>query len=206
MDPRLARTQAAYDAAAPAYHEFWRDKRLLDAVRAFAAQAGRGATVLDVAAGPALDVRALRDAGLTVVAGDLAHEPLRVAKVLHPKGAIARWDFARLPLADGAVEGVWAPAALQHVPRRRVRAVLTEWCRVQRRGPVFVTMRQGTGDLDPVEDPPVGTVHATTVTADELRALLLATGYEQVEVEARPDLLGRRDVVWLHATGRLPGG
>lgn len=205
VDARLTQTVAAYDDEAVAYQQFWRDKRLLDAARTFATVAGRGSRVLDVAAGPALDVRLLRDAGLQVVAGDLSHQSLRLAKVLFPKGALARWDFARLPLADDTVDGVWAPAALQHVPRRRIRAVLTEWRRVQRRGPVFATLRQGAGDLEPVDDPPVGTVHATTVSADELQALLVDAGYTDVEVEARPDLLGRRDVTWLHGSGRLPG-
>ncbi len=205
-DRRVALTVAAYDDEAREYQQFWRDKRLLDAARTFAAGAGRGSRVLDVAAGPALDVRLLRDAGLHVVAGDLSHESMRLAKVLFPKGALARWDFARLPLADDTVDGVWAPGALQHVPRHRVRAVLGEWRRVQRRGPVFVTFREGAGDLEPVDDPPVGTVHVTTVSADELQALLLDAGYVDVEVEPRPDLLGRREITWLHGTGRLTEG
>lgn len=204
VDPRVRSSVAAYDAAAEAYQAFWRDKRLLDAVRTFAAAAGRGSRVLDVAAGPALDVRLLRDAGLQVVAGDLSHEALRLAKLLFPRGAMARWDFGRLPLRDDAVDGVWAPAALQHLPRRHIRGVLAEWRRIQRRGPVFVTFRQGGGDLDPVEEPPVGTVHVTSVSADELQALLLDAGYVDVEVEPRPDLLGRREITWLHGTGRLP--
>lgn len=203
MDPRLTTTLHAYDQHAAEYQEAWKRRRPLDAVRTFAGLAGRGARVLDVATGPALDVRVLRDAGLRVVAGDLAHEPLKVAKVLHPKGALARWDFRNLPFPDATFDGVWAAAALQHVPRAQVRAVLAEWRRVQARGPIFVSMRQGSGDLEQVEDPPAGTVYATTVSSDELQALLLAAGYVEVEVEPRPDPLERSDVMWLHGFGRL---
>ena len=204
MDTRLARTQHAYDAGAAAYQEHWRALRPLDAIRKFAARAGRGGRVIDVAAGPALDLRLLRDAGLAVVAGDLSAESMKVAGTLFPKGSLARWDYRRLPFGDKVFDGVWASQALQHVPRAQVRAVLTEWRRVQRGGPIFVSLREGEGDLEEVDEPPVGAVHATSVSADELRALLLWAGYGEVEVEPRPDLLGRTEVTWLHGFGTLP--
>jgi SAM-dependent methyltransferase len=200
---RLRRSLEAYDGVAPEAQEAWRGRRPLDAVRAFAARAGRGARVLDVASGPGLDLRLLRDAGLAVVAGDLSHESVRVARTLFPKGAVARWDFRRLPFADATFDGLWAPAALQHVPRAHVRRVLAEWRRVQKRGPVFLTMRAGAGDLEEVDDPPAGRVWVTTVSADELRALLLDAGYGDVEVETRPDPWERPDVTILYATGVL---
>ncbi|MDP9405972.1 MAG: class I SAM-dependent methyltransferase, partial [Actinomycetota bacterium] len=150
----------------------------------------------------ALDVRLLRDAGLTVVAGDRSHESMRVGRMLFPKGALARWDFRRLPFPDASFDGIWAPAALHHLPRGQIRPTLAEWRRVQRAGPLFVTFRHGDGELEPIEDPPAGTVYATTVTAEQLRALLLAAGYREVEVESRPDPLERAGVTWLHGWGR----
>lgn len=201
---RIAVTQAAYDADPAAYQQYWRTHRPLDAVRKFSARIGRGGRVLDVAAGPGVDLRLLRDAGLRVFGGDLSHAAMKVAITLFPKGALAQWDYRRLPFPDAVFDGVWASAALQHVPRAQVRRVLAEWRRVQRGGPIFVSMREGDGDLELVEDPPAGNVHATTVSADELRALLLDAGYTGVEVEPRPDLLGRSDVTWLHAFGTLP--
>jgi SAM-dependent methyltransferase len=203
VDTRLAETQTAYDANPSGYQQFWRGHRPLDAIRKFGTRAGRGARVLDVAAGPGVDLRLLRDAGLRVYAGDLSHPSMKVAVTLFPKGALAQWDFRRLPFPDAVFDGVWASAALQHVPRAQIRRVLAEWRRVQRGGPIFVSMREGTGDLELFEDPPAGKVHATTVTGDELRALLLDAGYTGVEVEPRPDLLGRSDVTWLHAFGTL---
>lgn len=203
MDQRIADTVAAYDEAADAYQEQMSERRPMDAVRKFAGLAGRGATVLDAASGPVLDVRVLRDAGLTVVAGDRSHASMRIGKVLFPKGALARWDFRRLPFADDTFGGVWAHAALQHLPRAQMRAALAELRRVQRTGPIFLSFREGSGDLEPVEDPPAGTVYATTVSADELKALLLDAGYVEVEVDTRPDLNGR-PVTWLYGYGRLP--
>lgn len=203
MDERIASSVAAYDEAAEAYQEQMSERRPLDAVRKFAGLAGRGAWVLDVACGPVLDVRALRDAGLRVVAGDRSHESMRIGKVLFPKGALARWDFRRLPFADGTFGGVWAHAALQHLPRSQMRAGLAELRRVQRTGPIFVSFREGSADLEPLEDPPAGRVYATTVSVEELRALILDAGYVEVEVDVRADPNGRPGT-WLYGFGRLP--
>lgn len=202
MDERIADTVAAYDRAAAAYQEQMSERRPLDAVRKFAAHAGRGARVLDVACGPVLDVRVLRDAGLTVVAGDRSQESMRIGKLLFPKGSLARWDFRNLPFADDTFEGIWAHAALQHLPRAQMRSALAELRRVQRGGPIFVSFREGSGDLDPIQDPPAGTVYVTTVSGDELRALLLDAGYVEVEIVTRPDL-GGGDATWLYGYGRL---
>ena len=202
-EDRIDRTVAAYDEAAAAYQEEWRQRRALDAIRKFGALAGRGGRVLDVACGPALDVRLLRDAGLKVVGGDRSHESMRLARTLFPKGSLARWDYRRLPFPDAVFDGIWAPAALHHMPRSQIRKTLAEWRRVQRQGPIFVTFREGDQDLGAIEDPPAGTVYATSVSGDQLRALLLDAGYTEVEVEPRPDLAGDPEVTWLYGWGRL---
>lgn len=203
-EQRIDRTVAAYDAAAVDYQETWRQRRPLDAIRKFGSLVGRGGRVIDVACGPALDVRLLRDAGLKVVGGDRSHEVMRLARTLFPKGALAQWDYRRLPFPDGVFDGIWAPAALHHMPRAQIRPTLAEWRRVQRQGPIFVTFREGSADLEASEDPPAGTVFTTAVTGDQLRALLLDAGYADVEVESRPDLGGATDATWLYGWGRLP--
>lgn len=203
MDQRIAETVAAYDAAAEAYQLEWRDRRLRDAIRKFGAMAGRGNPILDVASGPALDVRLLRDTGVKVVAGDRSHEVMRVGKMYFPKGALARWDFRRLPFGDATFDGVWAPAALHHLPRAQIRPTLAEWRRVQRSGPIFVTFLEGHEEMAEHDDPPAGKVWATRVTGDQLKALLLAADYAEVEVERRPDLLGRTQLTWLYGWGRV---
>jgi SAM-dependent methyltransferase len=193
----------AYDEAAAAYHEHWKDRRPLDAVRRFGELAGRGALVLDVGSGPALDVRPLRDAGLTVVSGDRSFESMRIGHRLHPKRPLGCWDFRRLPFADRTFDGIWANAALQHLPRRELRAALRELRRVQRGGPIFLAFRLGQGDLEPVEDPPAGEVHITSLEPHEITALLLDQGYLQVETQERLDPF-ERHLTWLYGWGRLP--
>lgn len=202
MDPRTQESIAAFDRAGEKYHDVWKEHRPLDAVRTFGTLAGRGARVLDVACGPALDVRVLRDQGLHVVAGDRSEELMRIGHVLFPKRPLARWDFRRLPFADDAFGGIWAPAALQHLPRREMRSALGELRRVHGRGPIFVSFREGQGDLDLIDEPGVGPVYVTTVTAVELKTLLLDQGYGQVEIQHRPDPMGRSEVTWIYGWGR----
>jgi ubiquinone/menaquinone biosynthesis C-methylase UbiE len=203
VDQRTASSIRAYDAAAAEYQERWKDHRPLDAVRKFSSLAGRGARVLDVACGPALDVRLLRDGGLHVVAGDRSAEAMRVGKTFFPKGSLARWDFRQLPFLDGVFDGIWAPAALQHLPASEIRPALAELRRVHRRGPIFLSFMQGSADLAPFVDDPAGEVYATAVEDEELKALLLAAGYVEVEIETRPDPLGRAEITWVYGWGRL---
>jgi ubiquinone/menaquinone biosynthesis C-methylase UbiE len=200
----LEETVEAYDAAAAEYQVAWRDRRPMDAVRKFSGMAGRQARVCDIACGPALDLRWLRDQGLKVVAGDLSWSSMRLGKTLFPKGSLVCWDYRRLPFKNRTFEGMWAPAALQHLPRAHIRAALAEVRRVHRCGPIFVTFREGSTDLQVVDDPPAGKVWAISVTAAELYALLLDAGYADVEIERRPDPLGRPDVTWLYGWGMVP--
>lgn len=203
MDPRTQESIAAFDRAAETYHDVWKERRPFDAVRTFATLAGRGAVVLDVACGPALDLRALRDQGLNVVAGDRSEQVMRIGHTLFPKRPLARWDLRRLPFADATFDGIWASAALQHLPRRQMRAAFGELRRVHRRGPIFVSFREGRGDLEIVDEPGVGPVWVTSVTPAELQTLLLDQGYEHVKVQHRPDLMDRSDVSWVYGWGRL---
>jgi ubiquinone/menaquinone biosynthesis C-methylase UbiE len=204
VDERTARSIAAYDEVAADYLERWKEHRPLDAVRKFGGLAGRGATVLDAACGPVLDVRLLRDAGLHVVAGDRSHESMKLGKTFFPKGSLACWDYRRLPFLDGVFGGIWAPASLMHLPVRAVRPALAELRRVHGSGPIFVSFPEGQADLEPFDDPPATDIYASRVTADELRALLIAAGYREVETETRPDPL-REGLTWVYGWGRLTG-
>lgn len=203
MDALLQMTVNAYDRCAAEYMEAWKDRRPRDSARIFAKMAGDGALVLDVAGGPGLDVRLLRDVGLRAASGDLSSECMKVARTFFPKGLLARWDYRSLPFPDNLFNGIWAPAALQHLPRRGILPAMQEFARVQAGGPIFVTFPEGETDLAPMKDPPAGPVQVTSVTPGELRALLLRMGYVDVEVESRPDPRGISQR-WSYGIGLAP--
>lgn len=194
----------AYNGYAGEYLNIWADKRPAGIARRFAQQAGPKAVVLDVASGPGLDVRLLRDEGLRPVSGDLSFGVMQVAQTHHPRGLLACWDFHRLPFADNTFDGIWAPGALQHLPRAAFLPVLKEWMRVQARGPIVISVPEGNEDLGSFEDPPVpGRLMASKCTADQLQSLLLRLGYVGVEVEVRLDPRGTA-TRWVHAWGVAP--
>ena len=194
----------AYDAVAGDYLNSWVDKRPVGIARRFAAQAGSGAKVLDVACGPGLDVRLLRDMGLTPVCGDLSFGAMQVAQTHHPRGLLACWDFRRLPFADNTFDGIWAPGALHHLPRTAFLPALREWMRVQARGPIVISLPEGDEDLTALEDPPVEEpLRASRCTPEQLQGLLLKLGYVGVEVEVRLDPRGT-NMRWVHAWGVAP--
>lgn len=203
MDDLTSMTVHTYDRCAAAYLDAWKDRRPRDSARSFARMAGAGALVLDVAGGPGLDVRLLRDVGLRAASGDLSPECMKVARTFFPKGLLARWDFRHLPFADRTFDGIWAPAALQHLARKDIIPALRELQRVQRGGPLFLTFPEGETDLGTMEDPPAGTVRATSVTPEQLRGLLLRLGYVDVEVESRPDPRGIPQR-WAYGWGLAP--
>ncbi len=205
MDDLLTVTVNAYDRCASEYLEAWKDRRPRESARRFARMAGEDALVLDVAGGPGLDVRLLRDVGLRAASGDLSMECMRVAHTFFPKGLLARWDYRALPFADGQFNGIWAPAALQHLPRRAILPAMKELARVQSGGPIFMTFPEGESDMGLVEDPPAGPVQVTSVTSEELRGLLLRMGSVDVEVESRPDPRGI-PLRWVHGLGIAPSG
>lgn len=203
MDALLTATVNAYDECASAYLDAWKDKRPRDSARTFARMAGTDALVLDVAGGPGLDVRLLRDVGLRAASGDLSMECMQVARTFFPKGLLARWDYRKLPFADNQFMGIWAPAALQHLPRRAIPLAMREFRRVQAGGPIFLTFPEGESDLGVIHDPPAGDVQATSISGEELRALLLRLGYQDVEVESRPDPRGI-PLRWVYGWGISP--
>lgn len=132
--------RARFDARSATYDESAMHRDLADAVAAFATPA-RDATVLDVATGTGLVLRALRDrhglepahlAGVDVSPGMLA-----VAREALPGVALVEADARRLPLADSSVDLVTCVTGLHLIPG--TDRVLAEWARVLRPGGTVVT-------------------------------------------------------------------
>ena len=86
-----------------------------------------GMKILDLGCGPGHFSRALSDAGATVLAVDF--DPVELAS--GPTDAVAA-DAHRLPLADGAVDGVFCSNMLEHAPG--TPAVFDEIARVLKPG------------------------------------------------------------------------
>lgn len=88
--------------------------------------------VVDVGAGPGLDVAGFGDAGLHPVGIDLAPGNVRRMRERGLHGLVG--SIFALPLATGEAEAVWTMSTLVHVPDARLEVALGELVRVVRPG------------------------------------------------------------------------
>jgi SAM-dependent methyltransferase len=134
-DRSTTATIAAYDAIAATYDQ--RQDRLPNFLGSwlerFAATVRPDGLVADLGCGPARHGQTLAGLGLQVVGVDLSAGMVAIARQRLP-GRIAQGDLRHLPIATAALDGVWSAAALLHVPRTDVPAVLAEFRRVLRPG------------------------------------------------------------------------
>jgi trans-aconitate methyltransferase len=73
-----------------------------------------GAAVLDFGAGTGATTAAIVDAGARVVAADLSHDMLRVARESRPPAAVA--DVRRLPIRSHTFDAAMGAFVLSHIP------------------------------------------------------------------------------------------
>lgn len=136
--------RARFDGRATTYDESAMHRDLADAVAAFI-DAGPGAaeprTVLDVATGTGLVLRALRARQGTrvqrMIGVDISPGMLAVARAALPHAELVEADARRLPLATASVDLVTCVTGLHLIPD--TAAVLAEWARVLRPGGLVVT-------------------------------------------------------------------
>ncbi len=203
VDERIEASLAAYDENARAYKEAIRRTRPLADVRRFAQLAGDGALVLDAGCGPASDMRALRDAGVRPVGVDISEGALAEARLLLPRDPLVRAPFDRLPFRIRSFQGLWLNAAFAHLPRAQWRDMFARLLTYLDTGPVYFSTIRGQGDLEPVEDPALGTIYRSDALEAEVEALLTSHGLRDVVVEVRPDPLLDRRRPWVVGLGRV---
>jgi SAM-dependent methyltransferase len=141
----IAETHETYDliAAEFARRHAVAEPDLIDAVNALASLLPRGSIIADVGCGPGRDAALLREQGFLVVGLDLSAGQLRAGG--QPSAVQA--DMRRLPLRTGSAGAIWCRAALLHIPRGAVPAVLEEFARVVRPcGGLYLSVAEGAGE------------------------------------------------------------
>ncbi|MFE6733297.1 class I SAM-dependent methyltransferase [Microbacterium sp. NPDC057650] len=138
ISDHLAAIRDAFDDRAPTYDESEMHRALADAVASFTAPSAAG-TVLDVATGTGLVLRALRALlpSARLIGADISPGMLAVARGALPDAEWLEADAAALPLPDAAVDLISCVTALHLIPD--VRGALHEWRRVLAPGGRLVT-------------------------------------------------------------------
>jgi SAM-dependent methyltransferase len=204
LDQRTLDSVAAYDRNARAYQQSLRLKRPKADVLRFAAFARRDDLVLDAGCGPANDLRLLRDAGVHPVGVDLAMGALTEARLLLPRHPLVRAPLHDLPFAPRSFGGLWLSGTFHHLPRAEWRPTFAYLLTLLDTGPVYLSCLRGTADLEPYDDPTLGTVYLSAATEQEVEALFASHGLQDVQVEIRPDPILDRRRPWVVALGHVP--
>jgi SAM-dependent methyltransferase len=191
METINQRMAAAYDQVAA---EFARQNAVvpdhfLEVGPRFLAQAGPGATILDLGCGAGRDLAWLSAQGADVVGADLSLGMLIQAR-RHGVGRLLRLDMRALPFPSGTFGGIWCSASLLHLPKCDALRALTEMHRVAvTGGPLMLTVQEG--DSEGWEPAPYGPVERffARYRSDEIAVRLAEAGFVVTErhVEETPN-------------------
>jgi SAM-dependent methyltransferase len=188
-----------YDAHAEA---FWRGTRDHDVSQNIDAllQAIEGAppfTILDFGCGPGRDLEAFARRGHVAVGLEGAARMAAMARA-HSGCAVWQQDFLALDLPDRHFDGVFANAALFHVPRAVLPRVLAELHATLKPGGVLFSSNPRGGNEEGWSDGRYGVYH----DLDSWRAYMTAAGFVELAHYYRPPGLPREQQPWLASVWR----
>ena len=173
------RTLAFYDENAEDYAQWSGPASPRGYLRKFMSLLPPDARVLDLGCGSGWASADMRDAGLTVASMDGSARMADEARRRHGIDVrVARFDA----LDDvAAYDGVWASFSLLHAPRAEMPANLARIRAALRPGGrLYVGLKEGEGEMRDT----LGRFYAL-YRADELRALLDAAGFDEIEIRER---------------------
>ena len=197
----VVETQAAYSSIAGHYARKWGQAPpwLVEEADRLAELLGEGARVADIGCGPGHHTQMLRERGLRATGFDLS------AEMLTTRGTpgLVRADMLALPVATGALDGIWCSAALLHIPRHLVPDVLAEFARALRvGGELVLAVAEGEGErweTVPYDVPEQDGLRRYYVlhSFDDLSTQLAAVGFDVYEHWRR-----ETHRQWLHLRAR----
>lgn len=146
MDGNLQKTIATYNQIAPDLSAKSEPKLDLKELNYFLSQIRTGGYILDLGCGAGRDAAYILKVGFKVVGIDLSTGMLKEAKRLHPEIDTKLMDFRKMDFEDKTFDGIWANAALVHVPRSELEPTLKEISRVIKpKGIMLITLKKGSG-------------------------------------------------------------
>lgn len=148
MMDEMQQTQAAYTQIAASYAAATQDRQAVAAhLEMFLRLVPLGSRVLDLGCGPGFDTAVLRQQQRWAIGLDLSWPMMQAGRRHGLAAPCVQGDMCALPLADTAVDGVWACASLLHLPRSLLPTALAELARTLRpRGVLYLSVKTGSGE------------------------------------------------------------
>jgi SAM-dependent methyltransferase len=195
----VARTLDHYTARADAFWEGTRDHDVTQNIRALLDSIDRAPpfTILDLGCGPGRDLKTLDDLGHRAIGLEGAERFASMART-HSGCEVWQQDFLDMHLPAGHFDGVFANAALFHVPSQELPRVLRElYATLKPRGVLFSSNPHG-NDEEGWNRGRYGAYHRL----DTWRRYVSDAGFAELAHYYRPDGLPREEQPWLATVWR----
>ena len=196
-----ARTLAHYDRNAQSFWEGTRDHDVSQNIAALLQhiEAAPPLEILDFGCGPGRDLKAFAELGHIAVGLEGAACLAAMARE-HSGGEVWQQDFLKLDLPERRFDGVFANAALFHVPSRALPRVLLELhAALKPRGVLFASNPHGNNE-EGWNRGRYGVYH----DLENWRRYLSAAGFVELTHYYRPPGLPRAQQPWLASVWRKP--
>lgn len=191
-------TLAHYEDTADAFWEGTRDHDVSQNVHALLSHLGAGPfRILDLGCGPGRDLHTFRDLGHEVVGLDGAARFVAMAR-RHTGCEVLQQDFLALDLPAANFDGVFANAALFHVPAQELPRVLEDLRATLRPCGVLFSSNPHGSNTEGWH----GQRYGTYLDLEAWRAVATAAGFVELEHYYRPPGLPRSQQPWLATVWR----
>lgn len=121
--------------------------------------------------------------------------------MLLPRHPLVRAPLDDLPFRERSFGGLWISGGFTHLPRESWRDTFARLMALLDRGPVYFACYQGSGDLEPYDDPTLGEIFVSEATEGEVASMMNDHGLADLTVEVRPDPILDRRRPWVVALG-----
>jgi len=203
LEAIVARTLGHYDRSA---ESFWRGTQNHDVGQNIAAllehiEGKPPFTILDFGCGPGRDLKAFTDLGHVAVGLEGSARFVEMARA-HTGCEVLHQDFLRLDLPAGRFDGVFANAALFHVPTQELPRVLrTLRATLKPRGVLFSSNPRGSNEEGWNEER-----YGAYWDLETWRRYLSDAGFAELTHYYRPEGLPRARQSWLASVWRATEG
>jgi SAM-dependent methyltransferase len=194
-----ARTLADYDRRAEAFWAGTRDHDVRQNIDALLDHI-RGVPpfmILDFGCGPGRDLAAFNKLGHSAVGIEGSPRLAAMARA-HSGSEVWEQDFLALGLPHERFDGVFANAALQHVPRQELPRILTELHATLKPGGVLMSSNPRGNDEEGWNNDRYGVYHSL----ESWRRFMTAAGFVELTHYYRPTGLPRGQQPWLASVWR----
>jgi SAM-dependent methyltransferase len=155
--------------------------------------------ILDFGCGPGRDLKAFRELGHEAIGLEGAERFVELARE-YSGCEVWHQDFLRLELPPEHFDGIFANAALFHVPSQELPRILRElWATVKLRGVLFSSNPRGEN-----EEGWNGGRYGVYYNLERWRGLVSGAGFIEITHYYRPTGLPRHQQPWLASVWRKP--